>query len=366
MTPALPPKILLAVPRLNIGGAESYVATLASSLRQRGYPVILASGGGVLAQRLVAQGFRHYRVPMGWSARLAGWQLAAIMRREGVALLHANSSAAAKAAYQASRHTGIPWVMTAHSLLLRARRYACFRHAARIICVSEFQRAAEIAQEMFEVSRLVTMYNGIDLARFSPRAAMPDLRRDWGFSPEDFVIVLAARMRNARDKGHLDLFQVLAQDPRAAHWKLLVAGQGRALPLLQRLTRRSAIAERVRFVGHTLSMDAVYYAGDVICLPSKRETFGLSIAEGMAMAKPAVAYAVGGLPEVIADGVTGFLVPLGDLPSLGDRLDDLCQHPAQAREMGARARVEQLFTLDHMLDQVEELYQEVLKERSEF
>lgn len=365
MTPPSLPRILLAVPRLNIGGAETYVAGLAEKLHQRGYPVILASGGGLLARELVALGLRHYLVPMRFNARLAGLRLAMIMRRENVALLHANSSAAAEAAYYACRNTTIPWVMTAHSLMLRAPRYACFSNAARMICVSEFLRTAEIAQSMYDATRLVTIFNGIDTSRYAPRADAPTLRASMGFAPEDYVILLASRMRNAHDKGHHDLFSVLACDPRAARWKLIVAGKGRALPMLQRLTGQFGIAERVRFVGHTLSMDAVYAAGDVICLPSKIETFGMTIAEGMAMAKPAVAYAVGGIPEVIDDGVTGYLVPHGDLQALGDRLDDLCRNPTLAREMGARGRerVERLFGLDLMTDQVATLYREVLAEQ---
>lgn len=365
MKPKSLPKLLLAVPRLNIGGAETYVATLAEQLRQRGYEVVLASGGGVLAQALRRQGIRHYFVPMRWGARLAGLRLALILRAEGIELLHANSSAAAEVAYHACRHTGIPWIMTAHSLLLRDVRYACFRHAARIICVSEFLRAAEIEQGMFDPARLVTICNGIDVTRFAPRDDTTALRRAWGCAPEELVIVHAARMRNAQDKGHDDLFHVLADDPRARGWKLLAAGKGRAWPLLHRLTRQYGIADRVQFIGHTQDMTAVYGAADAICLPSKIETFGMTIAEGMAMAKPAVAYAVGGLPEVIEDGVTGFLAPYGDRACLGDRLDALAQNPSLAREMGARgrARVERLFSLRYMTDQIEALYAEVMAER---
>jgi len=364
MHPTVPPKLLLAVPRLNIGGAESYVASLASTLQRRGYQVLLASGGGILARELIADGIRHYLVPMRWNARLAGMRLAMIMRREGITLLHANSSAAAEAAYHAGKRTGIPWIMTAHSLMLRSPRYNCFRNAERIICVSDFLRKAEIEQNMFDATRLVTIFNGIDLTQFSQLSVARDLRQDWQFSRADFVIVLASRMRNAQDKGHHDLFRVLAEDHRALKWKLVVAGKGRALKLLQRMTRQLGIAERVRFVGHTLNMATIYGAGDVVCLPSKMETFGMTLAEGMALSKPTVAYAVGGIPEVIDEGITGFLVPNGDRQKLGDRLNDLYQNPILAREMGARGRtrVENLFEIGHMTDNIEALYHEVIAE----
>jgi glycosyltransferase involved in cell wall biosynthesis len=305
---------------------------------------------------------RHYTLPIRVNAHVSARLLQAILRREKIDLVHANADAAGWVAALACGRPGIPWVYTRHALQPHLSSSAHLRQAARIICVAEAQRQCELQAAQCDPARLALVHCGVDIGHFAPPAGSPALRQAWGFATEDFVIGLVARMHTANRKGHLDLFRLLAGDPRAAAWKVALAGSGKTQPLLRYWAWKLGIAERVRFLGHVMHMPPVYGALDVICLPSSSEVFGLSLGEGMAMAKPVVAYAVGGLVEVVEDGVTGYLTPAGDLHALGDRLNTLAQDPAQARAMGAegRARVERLFNLERVTDQLVVIYRDVL------
>lgn len=357
-----PQRVLLTVPRLNIGGAESYVVSAARHLRERGYDVVLASGGGTLARELAVEGFRHYWLPVKFHVGIAGRLLANLLRSERIDLVHANSIDAARATAMACRVTGTPWLMTAHGFIRRSQQ-RCLTDARQIICVSKYQYEIELQHKLFVPSKLVTLYNGIDLEQFTPSTDLLLVRAEWGFTADDFVLGIVSRITNTNGKGHGDLFRMLATDSRAAAWKLVVVGKGQGLSLLKGLAYRLGIANRVRFIGFQSQVARLYAGMNVVCLPSSIETFGLTLAEGMAMAKPAVAYTVGGMPEVVEDGVTGYLVSPGDVEMLATRLDSLRCDPIRARAMGAcgRERVKRLFSLETMLDRLEDIYAKALR-----
>ncbi len=105
---------------------------------------------------------------------------------------------------------------------------------------------------------------------------------------------------------------------------------------------------------------------DIFVLPSRSEAFPNAVMEAMASGLPIVATAVGGVPELIADGETGRLVPAGSTTALAQALIDMLDQPAQAAELGraARRRIEQKFSFDRMVDQFARLYLSQLEARA--
>ena len=99
-------------------------------------------------------------------------------------------------------------------------------------------------------------------------------------------------------------------------------------------------------------------ASDVIVVPSHYESFGIVLVEAMALARPVVASTAGSIPEVLEEGVHGYLVPPGHADLLSQRIRDMVQNPIGAQRMGeaARQRVLQRFTADYMADQIAQLY----------
>jgi glycosyltransferase involved in cell wall biosynthesis len=131
---------------------------------------------------------------------------------------------------------------------------------------------------------------------------------------------------------------------------LVAVGGGSDLPRLERLALQSGVAARVHFL-KPLQQEALWSAYqfcDVFALPSRGEGFGLVFLEAMAHAKPVVGGAHGGTPEIVEDGVSGYLVPHGDVAQLADRLGRLLTDETTRLRMGAQAleRVRRDFTFD--------------------
>ena len=200
------PRILLVVPRLNIGGAETYVAALARALRQRGYSVALASWGGKLAQSLMREGMPHYLIPVRYSFPLAARLLRRAMAKERIDLVHANAADAGVVAALACAPAQRPWVFTAHGEIRRTQvKYACIAQANSIICVSDYLSAQLIRDADFPPEQLITLYNGIDLHRYTARGVRAAVRRAWGVGENDYLLGIASRIFSYNRKGHQDL-----------------------------------------------------------------------------------------------------------------------------------------------------------------
>ena len=353
--------ILLVVPRLNVGGAETYAAATALALQQRGYTVSVASGGGMLADSLAKQGIRHFYVPLRLNTELAAILLARIIRRHRIDIVHANSAAAGLAAVKARQLLGVPVVYTAHGLFGQNAREMALDQCDKIICVSEFVRNFAV-EKGYTPQKLVTIYNGVDLEKFTPdQQKRIGVRHSLGIPDEAFTIAIVARIKNLHNKGHADMLKVLSDYSGAAGWHLLVIGKGKGLwPLRYRIWRNN-LSKRVHCLGHLLNVESVLDGADAVVLPSNFETFGLVLAEAMAMEKPVVTYAVGGTPEVIAHGHTGFLVKKHDLNELYCRLSDLANDNQLRLQIGGQGRrwVEQHFNNPFTINKLVEIYREV-------
>ncbi len=196
-----------------------------------------------------------------------------------------------------------------------------------------------------------------------PRAALPVPTSGFQLSTSDFIVGVAGRL--AAEKGVSVLLEamkdVLARVPKA---RLVVAGDGPERPALERQARDLGIDNRVAFLGMRADLPRVLAALDVFVLPSLYEGFGLVVLEAMAVGVPVIATRVGGVPEVIEDGVTGLLVPAGDAKKLAEAVFRLEDNPRQAEALADRgsARLQTDFSLPAMIDAVEGLYFAVLRQ----
>ena len=141
--------------------------------------------------------------------------------------------------------------------------------------------------------------------------------------------------------------------------QLVAIGGGTDLPRLKQCAEQSGVVQRVHFLGPMKpeALSAAYSACDVFALPSGGEGFGLVFLEAMAHAKPVIGGAHGGTPDIVEEGVTGYLVQHGDVPQLTLRLKELLTDEASRRQMGGRAfeRVCRDFTFDRFERQLDKL-----------
>lgn len=351
-------KILLVVPRLNIGGAESYVYTLATGLKEKGIDVAVTSGGGYLARLLSTKGIQHFYCPIRLNKYIAAKRLSHIIQREGITLVHANSTAAAYPTSIACKQAQIPWVMTAHGVFGINEANKGIKYASQVICVSDFLKKHLVDRIGMEISRFTTIYNGVDLTHFDHSIDKKDLRSQWKLEKSDFVVALIGRMATLNGKGHYDMIRAMADQPNDESWKLLVVGKGKLEWRIRLKSFWAGLGNRIKFVGHQTDIPNVIRACDILILPSKIETFGLVLAEAMAMGKPVISYDVGGTPEAIEHSVSGFLVPRGDASGMVSIINDLNNDRQLLHTIGQNGipRVRSLFNSALMVEKTIEVY----------
>lgn len=227
------------------------------------------------------------------------------------------------------------------------------RRLDRIICVSDAVR--EDLARLIPRDRLITIYKGHDPAWY------PHGKRDlteFGIPAGAFVVGCTANFRPL--KGADVLIASLAHLATARPVHLLLVGEVRD-PHLARLAARPPARGAVHLAGFRADAAALSGACDLFAMPSlRREGLPRAVIEAMAQSVPAVVSRVGGLPELVADGETGFVVPPGDPAALARAIAALADDPARTRALGAaaRRRIETVFGVQAMIDRTLALYQD--------
>jgi len=203
------------------------------------------------------------------------------------------------------------------------------------------------------------IYNGVDLDRYAPQEPCSTLRDEYGMEPGSQTVGVVARLE--AEKGHPTLFEAWPQVLRAVpDAYLLVVGEGSQREVLERQARDLRIAHRVVFTGRRDDVPAVTAALDVAVLPSYREAQGLSVLEAMALSRPVVASRVGGIPEMIDDGISGLLVPPHDASALAAAITRLLVDHSYADLIAQRGHdtVHERFCVEIMVQSIEAIYEE--------
>ena len=200
--------------------------------------------------------------------------------------------------------------------------------------------------------------NFVDQARFRPRRD-DALRRELG-GDDHALVVHTSNYRPL--KRALDTVDVLVRLGPQSRALLLLVGDGPDLSLVRDAAQRRGVLDRVRFLGEIPDAESVTAAADVALLPSESESFGLAALEAMACAVPVVTTRVGGLPEVVEDGRTGFLHEVGDTAGMAASLRRLLEDEPRRRAMGEAGvtRTTEMFSLDRSVRQHEEVYASLL------
>ena len=208
------------------------------------------------------------------------------------------------------------------------------------------------------------IYNGFDPERFHPLIGSdPMLMKKFGLSTSDFVIIYVGRLIGL--KGVKILLKAVSKIPKTRPLKVLIAGEGEERKALEDLSGKLGIAKEVIFAGFVPHAEIPRYLGisRLAVFPSLAdEAFGISICEAMACGLPTIGTWVGGIPELIEDEQTGFLVKPRDEEALADKIEDLLRNPEAGREMGWKAakRVRELFTWEKVADRLLRVYARVL------
>ncbi len=349
-----------------VAGGQVVALRLARAARDRGHEVSFVSPTpGQFLGRVEAEGMRAHVLPISGALDVrAVARLRALLRRERADILHTHGHFSGNVVGRLSgRLAGTAVIAHMHvENAFRAggvgRRMqvaldnATARLCASIVAVSDATRNA-LLEQGYPEARTITIHNGIEPAEPVEPAAL-DL-------PDGAPRLLeVARLCDV--KGQRELIRALARLERKDALVLL-AGEdlesgGAFRRGLEQEAEALGVGNRVHFLGYRGDVPALLEAADVFVLPSWVEGLPLGVLDAMARGKPVVAGAVGGTPELVADGETGLLVPPRDVGALVHALDELLRDPARARRLGeaGRARALEEFSADTAAERVLRLY----------
>lgn len=368
----------------SVGGSGVVATELATSLARRGHEVhVLASDipfrlraqpGPVTFHRVETPAYPLFREPQ--YVLSLSTSIVNVARTHTLDIVHAHYAVPhAAAAYLARQilvshgSTHVPRIVTTlHgtdiTLVGSDPSYSetvafCIEQSDGVTAVSESLRQ-DTYRHLRLASPIVVIPNFLDCERYAPQPD-PELRAR--LCPPDKYDSLLLHVSNFRPVKRLDavveIFRRVREHRRA---RLLLVGDGPDRDRIEALTLEAGLSEHVEILGEADDVRPILSSADVFLLPSAQESFGLAALEAMACGLPVVASNVGGLPEVITHGVTGFLHPPGDEAGMAqsalDLLDDRVLHARIAR--AARASVVDRFDEDRIVPMYEAFYRRLV------
>lgn len=365
-------RLLWLIDSLNVGGAESLVIPFATRAKDLTVAFLHAAGENLVEQELRRRGVRTINLgARNLRDRAAFRRLVALVQRERFELVHAHLHYSAIWSALLSRRTGVPSVVSLHAspaatkslsasrlhaikveLRDRLMRFAVNRWSRRVIMVSAGLR--DIYGKGFDPGKVRVVHNGIEVERFRRDRAetRARLEREFAIPAGAKLAVTVSVLRpgkgievllDAVERVPDTYFLIVGDGPKRAEWQALALSKG--------------ISERVRWAGYRTDVDALLAGCDVFVHPSLDDAFPTVLLEAMAAGLPVVASNVGGIPEIVVDGVTGTLVPPNHATALATALRSI--DPAMST--AARTRAEREFSIEAWTARLHTVYAEALQ-----
>jgi glycosyltransferase involved in cell wall biosynthesis len=385
-------RILRVIARLNVGGPALHVSYLTKGLANRGYDTTLVAGKlarGEDSMSYVADALGLDVRPLAAMHRevspvydpIAVTRLVGEIRRVRPHILHTHTAKAGAVGRAAALlagdarppvivHTYHGHVLTGYFDPLRTQFFreterALARHTDRLVAVGpevrdDLVELGVAPPEKFSVIRL-----GIDLeSRVLTVDRRAEFRHLFGIPEDRFVVGWIGRMTAIkRVPDILAAFKVLRD--RGVDATLCLVGDGPDRDAIEQLASDLGIVRDVLLVGYQRDVAPYYAFFDALLLPSANEGTPVVAIEALAAGRPVVATRVGGVPDVVDDNESGFLVEVGDIEALADRLEQLARDPELRTRLGAtgRERVVPRYRVERLVDDIDELYRELLTAR---
>jgi glycosyltransferase involved in cell wall biosynthesis len=370
--------VLQVLPSLVTGGVERGTIEINQAIVGAGWTGLVASAGGRLVPAVQRAGGRHIALPLSSRDPVTIWRnaarLAAVIRAERVAIVHARSRAPAWSAWLACRRTGAHFVTTYHGtyaedLPFKRRYNAVMAKGEQVIAASRFIAEQIVTRHGTDPTRVRVIPRGVDPLRFDPELVSGDrmerLAQAWRLPDGMQVALLPGRLTSW--KGQSVLIEALARMARRDVCGVLVGsdqGRHRYTARLIRQAEALGVADRLRLAGECDDMPAALMLADVVVHASTQpEAFGRVVIEAQAMGRPVIASDLGGPVETVEHGVTGWRVPPGDPAALAAAIEAalvLTDEQREALGQHARAAVLRRCTVAEMQRATLDVYRQVM------
>ncbi|MGA2192411.1 MAG: glycosyltransferase family 4 protein [Nitrospirota bacterium] len=349
------------------GGQEIRVLDEMLGMRARGYELAIAAApGSAIIARAARAGIDAYAVDMGRRGMVRGVRdIMRIIKTRKIAIINTHSSKDSWMGSVAGRLSGIKVLRTRHISsdfnVNPFTRLIYGRLCDGIITTGGFIKDQVVRELGINPRKVHPIPTGIDGSRFSNTGG-PEIRGELGIPEGSKVIGIAAALRSW--KGHEYILRAMPEVLREfPDTRLIVAGEGDMRIFIEGLTGELGISGAVIMTGHRDDINRVIAAFDISVMASyASEGVPQFALQSMAMGKPLIGTAVGGIPEVIKDGVNGIIVPPRDYSAIAAAVIGLLRDEALARRMGEEGAKMFLaaHTSEKMLDKLEALYGELL------
>lgn len=367
----MPLRILHVLDSLGKGGLENGLVNLIDRLDPLSFEhsVLTMSGLGPNADRLPGHRVRVECLAKDPRSKIHVAKLASAIRRFKPDIVHSRNWSAIEAV-PAGRWVGsCALVHSEHGLESNASqadpfrrtlfRRVAFELAHRVLSVSYQLRDLHARRTGFPARRIEVIHNGVDNRRFFADPGNRGLmRQELGVAEGEFCIGCVGSLFPI--KSHITMLKALeSAELRSLNWRLLLIGEGpEAASLRAFVVGHPEWNGKVSFLGTSHRVPQLLNAMDVYVLPSISEGISNSLLEAMASGLPVVATASGGTPEVVVDGESGLLFPVGDFGRLAEHLLTLATQPGLRVQLGDRAvrRTREEFSIDSMVRRYEQLY----------
>jgi len=352
------------------GGAEMIVSRLAGALDRRQFrSVVCLYGPGWLKEHCERQGFDTHVLEIGGMFDF-GWVRKAcrLVRREGISLIHAHEFTGNTYGSLVAKLVGVPLVATVHGKSYyseQCKRRLAYRAVSRVgtmVAVSEDLKRFIAAAVAIPADRIKVIYNGQGILPSVGTNEKQRLKSELGLSDTEKIVGVVGSLYPV--KGHEYLLAAVPQVLKIHPWtKFLIVGKGDLEARLKNVVRNAGLERQVRFLGFREDVPMLLSLLDVFVLPSLSEGLSIALLEAMAAGKPVVATKVGGNPELVVDGETGYSVPARDAEALAAKICFLLADKCRATKLGenGQERVRQKFSLRAMADNYQKLYEQCLR-----
>ena len=370
--------VLHLVQRFYVGGAErQFIERLRA--HPEGFTPIVGcleiSGGNLGDFRALGLGEPHLFPVRGSLARVSTAaqviRMARLIRRRGIRIVHGTDFVTNFLGLLAGRLAGARVVVSRVDMgharpgfgPLRRKVEKLVSARADVVCANaEAVGRLCIAEEGCSPERVVVIKNGIDLPRFDALSALP---LEGPLPAGGPLVAVVANLWPVKDHRTLVEAAALVHE-RIPDVRFALVGDGPERTALQQRIDALALRDAVHFLGTRYDVPAILARASAFCLPSRAEGLSNAIMEAMAARLPVVATDAGGNAELVHDGVTGSVVPVGDAAAIARRLIDVLSDPELAREMGRRGRAiaERELSLERKQAAYRDLYCRLLDTRS--
>jgi glycosyltransferase involved in cell wall biosynthesis len=364
-------RILHLIEDMEIGGLERTVENIYRGLNKKKYTVHLwcLAGGGELAEMLIKEkenvrilNLKSYHNPLNII------RLVLLIRMKRFEIIHTHGYFSGTFGRIAAFIARVPIIIShVHTTNwdLKKRHRIIERLLSiitdRILCCSDYVKYFLNGHEKIHSKKIIRIYNGV-----KEMQSHINMNEHTGHQKQKIKIVTIASL--VKNKGHRYLIKAiksLVED--CPNIELILVGEGPLSTELKCYAQSLEIREKVKFLGRLSDVEPILQESDIVVLPSiEREGLGVCLIEAMRHSRPVIGSKIGGIPELIDDGVNGYLVPPRDSDALARKIERLISSEQERKRLGGQGRkkYEKKFRVEKMIDDLEKVYDLLLSKNA--